>query len=272
MPLALEQNTKILHYLQKKNLDRLILNDFNDKETITNLTKDLDIILLENGAIYNNYFEIKNSKDIIFKFKKILFNKFDELKIILQTTEDIDDLECFLSISSNAQIRNLPCELANDNNIDDFHELLFSINHDEKFGSVLSNIQTILLVFKENISFKIHDISINNYESDTTLEMLETAYIEAKNYISKWITNEELKSSSVEDAIIKLSAINLWLISVQEDTGYLSGDMGKKNYYDQLMIQVENTIRTFNPKFNKDPENENSDNKPTINENLIGSV
>lgn len=274
MVLTLKQNTQILHYLQQKNLDRLILNDFLDEKTITNTNSNLDINLSDNGVIYNKSYMIQDTDNIIFKFPKILFNKFQKLRITIEATTDIDlnKLECFLSVAESGQLKNVPIDLIDPDIItsSNFRELIFKLdfNEDSNYWNDLSNIQSIILDFNEVISCNIHDIVIFDNEYDTSLEMIETAYNEAKNYISEWLDDSQIKEKSTQNAIAKLSAINLWLITKKDGK---SGAMGEKDYYDRLLIQVENILKKFNPDFNKDPKTDD-DSKPKINENLIGSI
>ncbi len=289
MPLTLEQNTKILHYLQQRDLDRLILNDFKNKETITSSNESVLVTLNENkGIIYNNSFTLEATENIIFKFPKILVYKFDKLRLVVETENEInlEEIECFLSVAKEAEIKNVPCKLIDFEKSSDgkFYELLFLIesssNNDEdnndnlsiaddKYSSFLSNIQSIFIDFKTNITINIHDIAIFTEKYDTTLEMIEDAYIEATNYISEGLSESQMKEKIVIDAIAKMSAINLWLIENQKEAKYQSGYKGTENYYDQLIVQVENAIRKFNPDFNK--ESSESE-KEEINTNLVGSI
>jgi len=277
MVLKLNQNTQILHYLQQKNLDRLIINDFDDKETIITNTEEGNIELIEEGIIYDNSFKITDADNIVFKFNKILFNKFDELRIILEsvTPIDLNNLECFLSISKSGELKTIPTLLTNPKELDNekVYELIFTFDRtdDSKYLNDLANVQSIILDFDNHVSFNIHNITILTKKYDTTLEMFEEAHIEATNYIGEWITSPDIEADSVQDAIIKLTAINLWLIENQTHTRSISGEMGKKNYYDQLMIQVENIIRKFNPDYDK-TETKSEEGKSKININLLGSV
>lgn len=286
MVLSLQQNTQILHYLQQRNLDRLILNDFIDEKTITNSEKKVATLNKNDGIIYDNSFTLQATENVIFKFPRILFNKFDKLRIIIETEDklEIDNVECFLSITKEAQIKNVPCQVLDSENksADNFYELLFSIPFEDnnqtsdgldisnsKYSNDLSNIQSIFIDFKSEINVNIHDIAIFNDDYDTSLEMIEEAYIEATNYVSEWLSESQMKEKTVLNAITKLTAINLWLIEMQKEQKYLSGYQGTRNYYDQLLVQVENVIRKFNPDFNKETSD---DNKSTINTNLIGSI
>lgn len=289
MPLTLEENTKILHYLQQRNLDRLILNDFDNAKTVISSDESVVVTLNQNkGIIYNNSFTLNSTENIIFKFPKILFNKFDKLRIIIETDNEIefDNVECFLSVAKEAEIKNVPCELIDSEKspAGKFYELLFLIGSssnddndsdnlsivDDNDSSFLSNIQSIFIDFKTNITINIHDIAIFTEKYDTTLEMIEDAYIEATNYISEGLLESQMKEKVVVDAIAKMSAINLWLIENQKESKYMSGYKGTENYYDQLLVQVENAIRKFNPDFNK--EKSENDEKSKINTNLIGSI
>lgn len=288
MPLTLEQNTQILHYLQQRDLDRLILNDFNSKETITSQDESVLVTLNENkGIIYNNSFTLEATKNIIFKFPKILVYKFDKLRLVVETEDEInlEEIECFLSVAKEAEIKNVPCKLIDPEKSSDgkFYELLFLIessNNDEdnndnlriaddKYSSFLSNIQSIFIDFKTNITINIHDIAIFTEKYDTTLEMIEDAHIEATNYISEGLSESQMKEKTVIDAIAKMSAINLWLIENQKEAKYQSGYKGTENYYDQLIVQVENAIREFNPDFNKETSESE---KEEINTDLVGSI
>ena len=260
-----------LHFLNQRKPDRIYLNDFDleSNEKIINLTKNKASTILEH-SFHETFYKFLNTSDLIFLFSSFRLDKFDTVELVLKTSFELDPkfINAYFSQHSNGVIPYQYVYLDDESrlNNDGWSHLKFCIvDEDGADNSIfLHNIKCFSVDLGVDCDVEIHDVFVSQKDYELTLEDIDSALVNAREYLSRELDDEGLVK--LKHLIFKVAAAKLWLIKWGEE-GESAGETGSfstKSYHDKLLEDVVKELDEYLDSINE------SDDVNYLNTKMVG--